>query len=52
MINELKRALDNHSKLLNMIDDKILPIKEVLVNDTAQMRAIIETSTKNKKEMK
>jgi hypothetical protein len=48
MINELKRILINHEKLLSMVNSKILPIKEVLVSDVIQMREILETSTHKK----
>jgi len=41
---DLRNLLDNHSKLLSMISDKNLPIKQTLLNDVAEMSKILEFS--------
>jgi uncharacterized protein (DUF488 family) len=41
---DLRNLLDNHSKLLSMISDKNLPIKQTLLNDVAEMSKILELS--------
>lgn len=43
----LLEKLENHKKLLSMISDKILPIKETLIQDTKNL--ILEVSSQNKK---
>jgi hypothetical protein len=43
-------TLDNHQKLISMISNEILPIKEALINDVKDIRDIIETATKKEKQ--
>jgi len=51
MVKELKNILYNHQKLLSMISDKVLPIKNSLLEDCHEMSKILETAThKHKKE--
>jgi hypothetical protein len=38
--------LDNHQKLLSMINSSMMPIKETLIQDIVEIRAIIETASK------
>lgn len=41
--------LDNHQKLLSMTSDKVLPIKQVLMNDISEIKNIIEIATRKEK---
>jgi hypothetical protein len=38
--------LENHKKLLSMISDKILPIKQTLIDDVKQIRDIVEIASR------
>lgn len=48
---ELKSILYNHRKLISMMNDKVLPIKEILLKDIQDMHNVIEFSS-HKKELK
>jgi hypothetical protein len=48
--DKLKNILNNHSKLLSMINDRSLPIKSLLLKDVQDMNKILEVSnTKREK---
>lgn len=47
---KLEEKLNNHLKLLSMISDKILPIKQSLIEDIKDMKNILEVSHKQKRE--
>ena len=49
MMKDLKRVLDNHFKLLSMINDKSLPIKSILIQDVETMRGILNQGSFSKK---
>lgn len=44
--------LDNHQKLLSMISDSILPIKQSLMDDVKGIKDILNLANKSKKETK
>jgi len=46
---ELKQKLYYHEKLIEMMGDKSLPIKSVLLKDVKDMRDIIERAHKEDK---
>ena len=46
---DIKNILNNHEKLLSMIDSKMLPIKEVLLKDVEEIKSILETASKKEK---
>lgn len=50
--DRLKNILSNHGKLISMISNKSLPIKNILLKDIQDMNKILETSSikKEKKE--
>lgn len=37
----IKNLIINHEKLINMIDEKILPIKQILLEDLKQLKKLI-----------
>jgi hypothetical protein len=45
---ELRTILYNHRKLISMISDKNLPIKNVLLNDVRDMNELLEVASKKK----
>jgi DNA gyrase/topoisomerase IV subunit A len=51
-LRELRGIIDNHQKLLSMISDKILPIKQSLMDDCKRMTEILEFSHRKKEEKK
>lgn len=51
-IKELRSILYNHSKLISMISDKHLPIKQILLDDVRSISNIIETAKYHQKEEK
>jgi hypothetical protein len=40
--------LENHKKLISLVSDSLLPIKQLLMNDVNEIKQYLETS--NKKE--
>lgn len=41
----LLNKIDNHQKLLGMISDKVLPIKQTLIDDCKEIKQILEKSS-------
>lgn len=49
--SKLISKLDNHQKLLSMINDSIIPIKQTLIEDVIEIKEIIEVAHRqNRKE--
>jgi hypothetical protein len=46
--DKLKNILNNHGKLLSMINDKSLPIKNLLLKDVKDMAKILEIASSRK----
>jgi len=42
LVKELKQKLFYHERLISMIDNKSLPIKDVLLRDVKEMRDVLE----------
>jgi hypothetical protein len=40
----LVSKLDNHQKLLSMVSDKVLPIKQTLINDVIEIKRDLEVA--------
>jgi hypothetical protein len=47
---KLKNILKNHAKLLSMISDKLLPIKQVLLEDVQEMEKLCDSNFNTSKE--
>jgi len=43
---EINHILDNHSKLLSMLNSKVLPIKELLIKDVTDVKELLEKASK------
>lgn len=52
MDTRLRILLDNHEKLISMISNKSLPIKEVLLNNVRDVKRFLEVASKKKQENK
>jgi hypothetical protein len=46
---EITNILDNHSKLLLMLNSKVLPIKEILIKDINDVKELLEKASKKEK---
>jgi len=46
---EIDNILNNHSKLLSMLDSRVLPIKEILIKDISDIKQILEESSRKEK---
>jgi hypothetical protein len=46
---EINSILDNHTKLLSMLNSSVLPIKEILIKDIHDIKQILEKSSKKEK---
>lgn len=45
----LLEKLENHKKLLSMVSDKLLPIKQTLIEDTKNIIYTLEMASKQEK---
>jgi hypothetical protein len=43
---EIANILDNHSKLLSMLNPRVLPIKEILIKDVSDIKEMLEQVSK------
>lgn len=50
MIIELRGAIENHRKLLSMINEQKLPIKATLMEDVNNIEKMVEKLYKNSKQ--
>ena len=48
-LKSLRYVLDNHQKLISMINSNILPIKEILLKDTYEMKSVIDRALQEEK---
>jgi hypothetical protein len=46
---EINNILDNHNKLLSMLNSKVLPIKEMLIKDINDVKELLEKTSKKEK---
>jgi len=49
VVRELKSKLFYHERLISMMSDKSLPIKNVLLNDIKDMRNVLERAKREEK---
>lgn len=43
---EITNILDNHIKLLSMLNPRVLPIKEMLMKDVSDVKELLEKASK------
>lgn len=46
---EIIILLDNHSKLLSMLNPNVAPIKEILIKDVQDVKKMLEQASKGEK---
>ncbi len=46
---EINSILDNHTKLLSMLNPNVAPIKEILIKDVRDIKQMLEQASKEEK---